>query len=815
MTADAAEPDVAPQTRAKVFISYSRKDMDFADRLEAALKSRGFEPLIDRTDIYAFEDWWKRIEALIARADTVVFVLSPDSAASDVARKEIAFAASLNKRFAPILLRPVSSTAVPEAVAKLNFVFFDDDARFEASADRLAEALDTDISWIRQHTAFGEQARHWGLANESSGLLLRSPVLEQAERWIAARPRGAPAPTEETQVFIRASRQAATRGRNIITGSLAVGLVLALGLAGLAYWQRGLAVEQRSIAQQNEAQAKEERDKATRNFRLAQQAAESMVIDIARGLRNVQGMSAETVRKILDTARVTFEQLAAAAPDDQALQLGQSMLLDEFGETYQTLGDLDAALKACRDSLAIRERLMAVDPSNPVWQAGLSQSYTRVGDVLMRQGQLEEALKSYRDGLAIMERLAAANPGNTALQRELTVSYDRVGNGLIRQGQLEEALKAYRNNVAITERLVATDPSNPQWQSDLSWSYVRVGQVLVRQSKLEEALKSYRDGLAIMERLAAADRSNTVWPRTLAIWYDRVGAVLLAQGQIEDALKSYRDGLAIMERLIAGDPSNADWQSDLSLLYGTVGDVLVQQSKLEEAVKTYRDSLAIQERLAAAHRGNAQWQRDLSISYEKVGNVLLQQGQLSEALKSYRDSLAIRERLAAAEPSNTQWQRELAFSYNKVGDVLRRQGQLEETLKAYRDGLTIMERLAAADPSNTQWQKDLQIAIVKIGSLAYNFVLDRNFAIALECADQVISLTPGQIWLYSNRAHALMFLGRGDEAKAIYVRYRGEQRVAADKSWGTIILGDFAELRQAKLTHPLMDEIEALFASRP
>jgi hypothetical protein len=36
--------------------------MAFADRLEPALKSRGFEPLIDRTEIYAFEDWWKRIQ---------------------------------------------------------------------------------------------------------------------------------------------------------------------------------------------------------------------------------------------------------------------------------------------------------------------------------------------------------------------------------------------------------------------------------------------------------------------------------------------------------------------------------------------------------------------------------------------------------------------------------------------------------------------------------------------------------------------------------------------------------------------------------
>jgi hypothetical protein len=181
---------------------------------------------------------------------------------------------SLNKRFAPIVCRRVDDAAVPPELARLNFVFFDDAARFEESADRLAEALATDVGWIRQHTEFGEAARRWAAAKAPSGLLLRSPALEEAERWIASRPRGAPAPTEETQAFVRQSRQAATRRRNILTGSLAAGLILALGLAGLAYWQRGIAVEQRAIAQQNETQAKEERDKATRNFKLAQKTAE-------------------------------------------------------------------------------------------------------------------------------------------------------------------------------------------------------------------------------------------------------------------------------------------------------------------------------------------------------------------------------------------------------------------------------------------------------------------------------------------------------------------------------------------------------------
>src|SRR5215831_7950083 len=78
------------QSMAKVFISYSRKDIEFADRLDAALRGRGFEPLIDRTDIYAFQQWWDRIQALIGRADTVVFVISSDAVASEIALKEIA-----------------------------------------------------------------------------------------------------------------------------------------------------------------------------------------------------------------------------------------------------------------------------------------------------------------------------------------------------------------------------------------------------------------------------------------------------------------------------------------------------------------------------------------------------------------------------------------------------------------------------------------------------------------------------------------------------------------------------------------------------
>ncbi len=267
----------------KIFISYSRRDMSFVDRLEAALKTKKIVPIIDRGEIYAFEDWWRRIETLIGQADTMLFVLSPESVGSEVCSKEIEYAISLGKRIAPIVFRHVDAIRVPQALARLNFIFFDDADRFEERFANLVEALSTDISWVRKHTEFGENARAWEVGGRPSELLLRSPTLEDAERWIASRPNGASDPTELTRSFIIASRRGATRRRNILTGSLASGLVVALSLAGLAFWERGvaktnemtavknetravanekIAEEQRNIADKNRAEAEKQRDQA-------------------------------------------------------------------------------------------------------------------------------------------------------------------------------------------------------------------------------------------------------------------------------------------------------------------------------------------------------------------------------------------------------------------------------------------------------------------------------------------------------------------------------------------------------------------------
>jgi hypothetical protein len=50
-----------------------------------------------------------------------------------------------------------------------------------------------------------------------------------------------------------------------------------------------------------------------------------------------------------------------------------------------------------------------------------------------------------------------------------------------------------------------------------------------------------------------------------------------------------------------------------------------------------------------------------------------------------------------------------------------------------------------------------------------------------------------------------------NEARTLYLQYRGTKNVEGEKSWDTSVLQDFAELRQSGLSHTLMDQIEKQF----
>ena len=107
----------------EVFISYSRKDKEFVRRLDEELKRRNREAWVDWEGIPPGDIWEKTIYGAIESTHTFIFVLTPDSIASEVCGKEIAHAAANNKRLVPIVHRDVAAERVPKSLGELNWIF--------------------------------------------------------------------------------------------------------------------------------------------------------------------------------------------------------------------------------------------------------------------------------------------------------------------------------------------------------------------------------------------------------------------------------------------------------------------------------------------------------------------------------------------------------------------------------------------------------------------------------------------------------------------------------------------------------------------
>jgi len=107
----------------EVFISYCRKDADFAEVLRGRLKQAGFSSWIDLEGLQAGEEWGQEIDQAIRNSLALVVLLTPASRASAYVAYEWAFALGAGVRVIPILWTP---TDIPHRLASLQHLDFTD-----------------------------------------------------------------------------------------------------------------------------------------------------------------------------------------------------------------------------------------------------------------------------------------------------------------------------------------------------------------------------------------------------------------------------------------------------------------------------------------------------------------------------------------------------------------------------------------------------------------------------------------------------------------------------------------------------------------
>ncbi len=240
----------------EVFLSYSRKDADFARKLNLSLQAAGKNVWFDQESIASGMDFEAELYKGINGADNFVFVLSPDSVISKYCEDEVNYAVSQGKRIFTVLCREIDPETLPSALRKLNWIDFLN-IPFEKSFTELVQALDLDREHAAQHTVLQQRALEWTENQQSADFLLNNSACTKAEAWQTTAKTKAkqPAPTQLQQRYIQNSRSAITaaqrkekRRQQWILSSVSLGLVFALILAGFAWLQMQKAEKQRNVA---------------------------------------------------------------------------------------------------------------------------------------------------------------------------------------------------------------------------------------------------------------------------------------------------------------------------------------------------------------------------------------------------------------------------------------------------------------------------------------------------------------------------------------------------------------------------------------
>jgi tetratricopeptide (TPR) repeat protein len=129
----------------------------------------------------------------------------------------------------------------------------------------------------------------------------------------------------------------------------------------------------------------------------------------------------------------------------------------------------------------------------------------------------------------------------------------------------------------------------------------------------------------------------------------------------------------------------------------------------------------------------------------------------------------------------------------------------------YAEALQLQERLAEkVEAGETKREgKPSEGTAQALQVVAWYALFAGEFTKALAIADRAHALLPDDLGIETNRAHALMFMERGEEAYALYLAHKGKPLSVQDnRLWEHVIVKDFTELRKAGLTHPMMAEIE-------
>lgn len=239
-----------------IFISYSRNNLEIAEKIVSVLAESKLDTWIDWKSIPKGEKFEQEIYQGIEGATVFLFLVSPNSVQSDWCQKEISHALRNNKRIIPILIQDTDEKFIPAGISERNWIHCRENKDdFNKAITEILTTIHTDYEWAKYHTKLQVKALDWERRTnkDDTSLLIRGRELQQAEQKLAsAGSKKDPPPTDLQRNFVFTSRKAEQSRRKTVAGIVTGASIIFCLLCMIAIVGGGVAYIQSNLAKENE-----------------------------------------------------------------------------------------------------------------------------------------------------------------------------------------------------------------------------------------------------------------------------------------------------------------------------------------------------------------------------------------------------------------------------------------------------------------------------------------------------------------------------------------------------------------------------------
>lgn len=421
-----------------------------------------------------------------------------------------------------------------------------------------------------------------------------------------------------------------------------------------------------------------------------------------------------------------------------------------------------------------------------------------------------------RSGKLLLQ-LSVLTRGNAAVDRSRALAlFDQA------QSRLDDSDVAGASQVAseafATLQALDFERPTPDSKHDLSLGWELTSRVSQEEGNFRQALNQGLMAVDLREQTVQTDPKNQGWVKNLAISHDDAGRLLIVLDRVDEAATHYKRALDLRLGAQKQAPADTTWPREVAFSYENLGIAALVKKDFAGARTNFREAIALRRSTTAADLRNREKLAELAGTLELVADAELRDHDATAALLNLREALNIRREIASSDKTDLELTTDLARCLTLVGRALVSRGETETAESNFREALALV-RTRAQNAQAVETAKSGtfgNMTATSLGRLAWYAVLAREFSEAESASNTALAIEPEAKWIKINKGHALLFLGRVGEAKALYASFETKPRLSGDRIPRLITLAeDFAALQAAGLRHPQMQEIMAALPAQP